>query len=95
MAIRTEAQKRALIKDMQKWPKGLKELNALTVKALCHLKAKGHSDSAATNMVIEILKECAEDIKQGHYGLVSELLEMTLLDKDLNGINIDKILNDF
>lgn len=95
MAIRTVAQKNALIKDMQKWPKGLKQLNALTVKAMCHLKSKGHSDADATGMVMEILKECAEDIKQGHYGLVSELLEMTLLDKDLNDINIDKILNDF
>jgi hypothetical protein len=91
----TEAQKKALIKDMQQWPKGLMDVNRLAQKAVVDLRAKGKSDDVANDMVMEILKECASDIQKGHYGLVCEILEMTFFNKDVTKINVNKILNDF
>ncbi len=91
----TEAQKKSLLKDMKKWPNGLKDINNLSQKAVLHLKSKGKTTEEATDAVMEILKECADDIRQGHYGLVGEMLEMIFFDKDVNNIDVNKVLNDF
>ncbi len=91
----TEAQKKALIKDMKKWPNGLKDINNLSQKAVLHLKSKGKTTEEATDAVMEILKECADDIRKGHYGLVGEMLEMIFFDKDVDNIDVNKVLSTF
>ena len=91
----TEAQKKSLLKDMKKWPNGLKDINNLSQKAVLHLKSKGKTTEEATDAVMEILKECERDIINKRYSLVCELLEMTFLDKNVKDININKILGDF
>ena len=91
----TEAQKKSLINDMKKWPNGLKDINNISQKAVLHLKSKGKTNEEATDAVMEILKECTFEIRNKQYGLACELLEMTFFDKDLDDIDVDKILNDF
>ena len=60
-------------------PKGLKDVYSTANQCMIHLIKEGENPVTAEDMVLDILKECEEDLLNGNYKLVQLTLETIIL----------------
>ena len=64
---------------MKKLPKGLKDVYSTANQCVIHLIKEGENSVTAEDMVLDILKECEEDLLNGNYKLVQLTLQTIFL----------------